>query len=75
MELQKRKAHRYAALLFLTSTILTTLTLNSVNFNHFLSLSGGLFTAIITTGLWLEVSYRLLIREATAPLDRLIRKL
>jgi len=47
----------------------------NLDIGSLLSISSAIFTGIITAGIWLEVSYRFLIKEATAPLDRLIEKL
>jgi len=75
MKFNKNISRKIASLLFLTSTLLTTTILNQLNFSNILALTGGLFTASITAGIWLETSYRFLVKEATAPLDKLIEKL
>lgn len=75
MELQKNSSRRIAALLFLVSTLTATWFLKILEFSNILSLTGAIFTAAITTGIWLEVSYRFLVKEATAPLDKLVEKL
>ncbi|MFB6115926.1 MAG: hypothetical protein ABEK10_00285 [Candidatus Nanosalina sp.] len=74
MEIQKHSSHRIAALVFLASTLATTYFLYKLNFTNLLALTGGLFTGTITTGTWLEVSYRFLVKQATAPLDKLVEK-
>jgi len=73
--LSKNSSRKIAAFVFLTSTLLTTYIFKTLDFTDILSLTGGLFTASITAGIWLETSYRFLIKEATAPLDKLIGKL
>lgn len=75
MELKKNSSRHIAALLFLTSTMAATWFLKTLEFSNILSLTGATFTAIITAGIWLEVSYRFLVKQATAPLDKLIEKL
>lgn len=75
MEMQKHSCHRIAALVFLTSTLTTIYFLNKLDYTQILSLTGALFTASITTGIWLETSYRFLVKEATAPLDKLVEKI
>lgn len=75
MHVGKHSCNKIAAILFLTSTLLSTYFLKLLEFTNILALSGGLFTSTITTGIWLEVSYRYLIEQATAPLDKLIEKL
>lgn len=73
--MEKQSSRRIAAAVFLFSTLATVLFLNQIKYSQILSLTGGLFTGIITAGIWLETSYRFLIREATAPLDKLIEKI
>jgi hypothetical protein len=75
MEMEKHHSRRIAALVFLASTLLTTYTLNQLNYTQILSLTGAIFTGSITAGIWLETSYRFLVKEATAPLDKLVEKL
>jgi hypothetical protein len=75
MEMEKHHSRRIAALVFLASTLLTTYTLNQLNYTQILSLTGAIFTGTITAGIWLETSYRFLVKEATAPLDKLVEKL
>lgn len=75
MELQKNSSRRIAALLFLVSTLTATWFLKTLEFSNILSLTGAIFTAIITAGIWTEVSYRFLVKQATAPLDKLVEKL
>ena len=75
MEVDRSKCRQIAAVVFLFSTILTTAVLHSLQFSDILALTGAIFTATITTGIWLEVSYRFLVKQATAPLDKLAKKL
>ncbi len=75
MEMQKKNSNRVAAIVFLTTTLLTTYFLKKLNFTNITAITSALFTASITTGIWLESSYRFLVKQATAPLDKLIKKL
>ena len=75
MELTENTCRKIASVIFLVSTLITTHFYTVLDFNNLLALTGGLFTATITAGIWLETSYRFLIKEATAPLDKLIEKL
>lgn len=75
MELEKKTCRKIAAIVFLASTLTTIYVLETLQFNDLLSLTGGLFTGIITAGIWLEVSYKFLVKQATSPLDKLIMKL
>lgn len=74
MELDEHNCRRIASVIFLITSLVSTHYYISLNFNNFLALTGGLFTATITAGIWLETSYRFLVKEATAPLDELIEK-
>ena len=75
MQLTKNSCRKIAAAVFLISTLLATHYLKTLEFSNLLALTGGLFTAIITAGLWTETSYRFLVKEATGPLDELIEKI
>lgn len=75
MELTGNSCRKIASIVFLTSTLLTTYTFSNLNFSNILALAGGVFTGIITAGIWLETSYRFLVKETTAPLDKLVEKL
>lgn len=75
MHLKKNSCRRIAALVFLASTLGSIYVFQILDFTNILSMAGGLFTGAITAGIWLEVSYRFLVEEATAPLDKLIEKL
>lgn len=75
MKIGKTASRGLAAATFLLTVILTNYIFHSMNYSNALALSGSLFTGIITAGLWLEVSYRFLVKQATAPLDRVIKKL
>ena len=75
MDLTENTCRKIASIIFLISTLISTHFYTTLNFNNLLALTGGLFTATITAGIWLETSYRFLIKEATAPLDKLIEKL
>lgn len=75
MELTENTCRKIASVIFLISTLITTHYYTLLEFSNLLSFTGGLFTATITAGIWLETSYRFLIKEATAPLDKLIEKL
>jgi hypothetical protein len=75
MHLEKTSCHRIAAIVFLASTLGSIYVFQLLEFANILSMTGGLFTGSITAGIWLEVSYRFLVKEATAPLDKLIGKL
>lgn len=75
MHLTKNSCQKIAALIFLTATLASIYVMKTLNFTDLLALTGSLFTGIITAGLWLEVSYRYLLEEATEPLDNLIEKL
>jgi hypothetical protein len=74
MKLEKHHSRRIAALVFLTSTLVTAYTLDQLNYTQILSLTGAIFTGTITAGIWLETSYRFLVKQATAPLDKLVKK-
>lgn len=75
MKLQKHSCRRLAAAVFLISALGSNYILHSMNYSNMLSLAGGLFLGVVTAGIWLEVGYRFLVKEATAPLDNLIKKL
>ena len=75
MELTENSCRKIASVVFLVSTLITTHYLTVLEFSSILSLIGGLFTATITAGIWLETSYRFLLKEATAPLDKIVEKL
>lgn len=75
MELTENTCRKIASIIFLASTLISTHFYTVIDFNNLLALTGGLFTATITAGIWLETSYRFLVKEATAPLDKLIEKL
>lgn len=75
MELTENSCRKIAALVFLASTLLTTYFLYTLNYSNILALTGAIFTGIITTGIWLEVVYRFLVKQATAPLDKLVKKI
>ncbi len=74
MEIAQGTSRAVAALLFLGTVISTNFIYHSMNYSNILSLAGALFTGVITAGIWLEVSYRFLVKQATAPLDRLISR-
>ena len=74
MELTENSCRKIASFVFLISTLLTTYLFSTLNFSNLLALTGGVFTASITAGIWLETSYRFLVKEATAPLDKLVEK-
>jgi hypothetical protein len=73
--MKKENGRRIGSLVFLASTLVSVSVLRNLDIGSLLSISSAIFTGIITAGIWLEVSYRFLIKEATAPLDRLIEKL
>ena len=75
MELQKKTCRKIAAIVFLGSTLATIYVLKTLQFNDTLSLTGGLFTGIITAGIWLEVSYKFLVKQATGPLHKIVKKI
>ena len=75
MNLSKNSSRKISALIFLGTTLLTTYFYKTLKFTDILSLIGGLFTASITAGIWLETSYRFIVKEATAPLDKLVEKI
>lgn len=75
MELTKNSCRKIAAGVFLITTLLTTHYLKTLNFSNLLAFTGGLFTGVITSGLWTETSYRFLVKEATAPLDKIVEKI
>lgn len=75
MQLEKDSCRRIAAVVFLATTLLSLLVLQRLEFSNLLSLTGAIFIAAITAGIWLETSYRFLVKQATAPLDKLIEKL
>lgn len=75
MEMEKDDSRRIAAPMFLASTLVTVYTLNQMEYTQILSITAGVFIGIITAGIWLEVSYRFLVKQATAPLDKLVEKL
>ncbi|MFB6158989.1 MAG: hypothetical protein ABEJ95_05030 [Candidatus Nanohalobium sp.] len=72
MQISKNSCRKIASVVFLTSTLLTTYFLNKLEFSQLLAFTGGIFTGSITAGIWLETSYRFLVKEATAPLDKLV---
>lgn len=74
MHLSKNSCRKISAIVFLASTLVSALTLQNLNFPNILSLTGSIFIGIITAGIWLEVSYRFLVKQATAPLDKLVEK-
>jgi hypothetical protein len=73
--MRKENGRRIESLVFLVSTLVSVSALRNLNVGSLLSVPSAIFTGTITAGIWLEVSYRFLIKEATAPLDRLIEKL
>lgn len=73
--MKKENGRRIGSLAFLTSTLVSVSVLRNLDIGSLISVSSAIFTGVITAGIWLEVSYRFLIKEATAPLDRLIEKL
>jgi len=75
MSVSKNSCRKIAALVFLSTTMLPTYFYTTLDFSDILSVTGGLFTGSITAGIWLETSYRFLVKEATAPLDKLVEKL
>ena len=72
MKIKQDTSRAVAAFVFLGTVILTNYIFHSMNYSNILSLAGGLFTGAITAGIWLEVSYRFLMKQATAPLDRIV---
>ncbi len=72
MEIKQGTSRAIAAVAFLGTVITTNFIYHSMNYSNILSLSGALFTGVITAGIWLEVSYRFLVKQATAPLDRIV---
>lgn len=75
MSISKNSCRKIAAVVFLSTTMLTTYFYTTLKLSDILSLTGGLFTGSITAGIWLETSYRFLVKEATAPIDKLVEKL
>jgi len=75
VELDEHNCRRIASMIFLITALISTHYYILLNFNNLLALTGGLFTATITAGIWLETSYRFLLKEATAPLDKIVEKL
>ncbi|WP_153550260.1 hypothetical protein [Candidatus Nanohalobium constans] len=73
--MKKHTCRRIAATVFLTSTLLTVLLLQKLEFNQLISITSAIFIGSITAGIWLETSYRFLVKQATAPLDKLVEKL
>ena len=73
--MRKENGRRIGSLFFFTSTLVSVSVLRNLDIGSLISVSSAIFTGVITAGIWLEVSYRFLIKEATAPLDRLIEKL
>ena len=73
--MEKHSCRRIAAAVFLGTTLLTTITLQQLQFTQLITITSAIFTASITAGIFLETSYRFLVKEATAPLDKLIEKL
>lgn len=73
--MRKDNGRRIGSLVFLVSTLVSVSVLRNLNVGSLLSVPSAIFTGAITAGIWLEVSYRFLVKEATAPLDRLIEKL
>ena len=73
--MKKENGRRIGSLVFLTSTLVSVSVSRNLDIGSLISVSSAIFTGVITAGIWLEVSYRFLIKEATAPLDRLIEKL
>ena len=73
--MRKENGRRIGSLVFFTSTLVSVSVLRNLDIGSLISVSSAIFTGVITAGIWLEVSYRFLIKEATAPLDRLIEKL
>ncbi|MFB6241218.1 MAG: hypothetical protein ABEJ36_00250 [Candidatus Nanosalina sp.] len=71
----KDSCRKIAATVFFLTTPTTIYFLNQLEYTQILSVTGGLFIDIITPGIWLEISYRFLVKEATAQLDKLIWKL
>ena len=75
MHLSKSSCRRISALIFVATTLLTTVILSNLEYNQLISLTGAIFIGIITSAIWTEVSYRFLVKQATAPLDELIEKI
>ena len=75
MNLGKHTCRRIAAAVFLGTVLTTTYIFQTLRLADILTVTSALFTASITTGIWLETSYRFLVKEATAPLDKLVEKL
>lgn len=75
MEIEQGTSRTIAAAAFLGTVISTNFIFHSMSYSNILSLSGALFTGVITTGFWLEISYRFLVKQATAPLDKIIKKI
>jgi hypothetical protein len=73
--MRKENGRRIGSLVFLVSTLVSVSALRNLDVGSLLSVPSAIFTGTITAGIWLEVSYRFLVKEATAPLDRLIEKL
>jgi hypothetical protein len=69
VELRQHHCRKISAIVFLTSTPIYISVLRT------LEIIGGHFIGIITAGIWTEVSYRFLVKQATAPLDKLVKKL
>jgi hypothetical protein len=75
MHLDRHTCRRITAAVFLLTTLGSAYLYQLMNFTGVTSIAGALFTAIITAGLWTEASYRFLVKEATAPLDKLAEKI
>lgn len=75
MRLGEGDCRKISAVVFLVSSLVSISVLRFLEIGEFLSVTSGFFLGILTAGIWLEVSYRFLVKEATAPLDRLVEKL
>ncbi|MFB6241221.1 MAG: hypothetical protein ABEJ36_00265 [Candidatus Nanosalina sp.] len=75
MELQQHHCKKITALVFLVSSLISIIVLRTLEIPGITSIAGGAFIGIFTAGIWLEVSYRFLVKQATAPLDKLVEKL
>ncbi|MFB6100430.1 MAG: hypothetical protein ABEK16_04095 [Candidatus Nanohalobium sp.] len=75
MHLDRHTCRRTVAAVFPVTVLITTYILKTLQFSDILAVASTLFSASITAGICLETSYRFLVKEATAPLDKLIEKL
>jgi hypothetical protein len=74
VELRQHHCRKISTLVFLTSTLISISVLRTLEIPGVTSITGGTFIGILTAGIWLEVSYRFLVKQATAPLDKLVEK-